>query len=54
MEVRKEKRRASDKTKEREFTDLGLDWSKRQEQVACHASALTLVMADEACREAEM
>ena len=54
MEVRKEKRRACNRTKKREFTDLGLDLDERQGQVACHASASTLVMTDEACGEAEM
>ena len=36
----------------REYTDLGLDLDKREEQVVCHASALA--MTDEARREAEM
>ena len=34
----------------RECTDLGVDLGEREEQVVCHASALT----HEACREAEM
>ena len=34
----------------REYTDLG----ERQEQVACHASALALAMTDDARREGEM
>ena len=38
----------------REYIDLGLDLGEREEQVACHASALALVMTDEARREAEM
>ena len=38
----------------RECTDLGLDLGEREEQVACHASALDLAMTDEARREAEM
>ena len=38
----------------RGYTDLGLDLGEREEQVACHSSALALVMTDEACREAEM
>ena len=40
-------------TKEK-YTDLGLVSGKREEQVACHASALALAMTDEARREAEM
>ena len=46
-------RRASDRTKER-VTDLGLDLGEREEQVACHATALALAMTDEARQEAEM
>ena len=38
----------------REYTDLGLDLGEREEQVACHASALALAMTDDARREAEM
>ena len=38
----------------REYTDLGLDLGKREEQVVCHASALALAMTDEARREAKM
>ena len=38
----------------REYTDLELDLSEREKQVACHASALALAMTDEACLEAEM
>ena len=38
----------------KECTDLGLDVGEREEQVICHASALALVMTDEAHREAEM
>ena len=30
----------------REYTDLGLDLGEREEQVACHASALALAMTD--------
>ena len=37
-----------------EYTDLGLDLGEREEQVACHASALALQMTNEARREAEM
>ena len=37
-----------------EYTDLGLDLGEREEQVACHASALVLAMNDKARREAEM
>ena len=36
----------------REYTDLGLDLGDREEQVACHASALA--MTDDACQKAEM
>ena len=32
----------------RECTDLGLDLGEREEQVVCHASALTLAMTNEA------
>ena len=35
----------------REYTYFGLDLGEREEQVACHASALALVMTDEALRE---
>ena len=38
----------------REYTDLGLDLGEREEQVACHASALALAMIDEARQEAEV
>ena len=38
----------------RKYTDLGLHWNEREEQVACHASALVLAMTDEARRKAEM
>ena len=38
----------------REYTVLGFDLGEREEQVVCHASALALVMTDEARREAEM
>ena len=38
----------------REYTDLGLDLGKREEQVTCHASAVALAMTDKALREAEM
>ena len=38
----------------KECKDLGLDLVEREEQVACHASALALVMTDEARLEAEM
>ena len=34
------------------YTDLGLDLGEREEQVACHTSALA--MTDDACGEAEM
>ena len=37
----------------REYTDLGLDLSDKEEQVVCHVSALVLAMTDEARREAE-
>ena len=40
--------------KRKEQTNLGLDLSEREEQVACHASALALAKTEEACREAEM
>ena len=36
----------------REYTDLWLHLGEREEQVACHASALA--MTDKTCREAEM
>ena len=36
-----------------EYTNLGLDLGEREEQVACHASALALTMTDEAYREVE-
>ena len=39
---------------EREHTDLELDLGEREEQVACHASALASAITDEARREAEM
>ena len=32
----------------REYTDLGLDVGKREQQVACDASALALAITDEA------
>ena len=38
----------------REYTDLGLDLGKREEQVACHASALALAMTDKARPEAKV
>ena len=38
----------------REYTDLGLDLGKREEQVVSHASALALAMTDEAHQEADM
>ena len=38
----------------REYTHLGLDLGEREEQVACHASALALAMTDDARRQAEM
>ena len=47
-------RRASDKAKKRECTDLGLDLGEREVQFVCHASALVLAKTDEARREAEM
>ena len=37
----------------REYTDLGLVLGKKEEQVACHVSALSLAMTDEACQEAK-
>ena len=40
--------------RKREYIDLGLDLGQKEEEVACHASALALGMTDEACREAEM
>ena len=36
----------------KEYTDLGLDLGERKKQVACPASALVLVMTDEARRKA--
>ena len=36
----------------REYTDLGLNLGEREEQVACHASALA--MTDEVCQEMEV
>ena len=57
-EVRKGGRRtrkASNRAqKRRECTNLALDLGEREEQVVCHASALTLAMTDEARREVEM
>ena len=38
----------------REYTNLGLDLGKREEQVACYASTLALAMTDEARWETEM
>ena len=38
----------------RKYTDLGLDLGEREEQVACHASALALAITDEVRREEEM
>ena len=38
----------------REYTSLGLDLSEREEQVACHASALALAMTDQARGKAKM
>ena len=32
----------------REYTNLGLGFGKREEQVACHASVSALAMTDEA------
>ena len=37
----------------REYTHLGLDLGEREEQVACHASTLSLAMTNEAYWEAE-
>ena len=37
-------------TEQRERTDLGFDLGEREEQVACHVSALALAMTDEARR----
>ena len=36
----------------REYTDLGIVLGDREEQVACHASALTFAMTNETCRKA--
>ena len=49
MEVRREGRQGRT-----EYTDLGLNLGKREEQVVCHVSALDLAMADEARQEAEI
>ena len=38
----------------REYTDLGTELGDREEQVACHVSALVLAMTDEARREAKI
>ena len=38
----------------REYTDLGLDFGEREEQVAYHASVFALAMTDEARWEAEI
>ena len=38
----------------REYTDLGSDLGKREEQVACHALALALAMTNKTRWEAEM
>ena len=38
----------------RECTNLGFDLGEREEQVVCHASALALVMTDEAHQEVEV
>ena len=38
----------------KQYTNLELQLGERDEQVACHTSALDLAMTDEACREAEM
>ena len=38
----------------REFAVFWLELGEREEQVVCHASALTLAMTDEARREAKM
>ena len=38
----------------KEYTGLELELGERDEQVACHTSALDLAMTDEAYREAEM
>ena len=55
-EVKRGRRREEEPATERrrECTDLGLDLGKREEQVVCHASALALVMTDEAGREVKM
>ena len=50
-EIRRGERRASDRTKEREYADLGLDLVEREEQVTWHALALALTMTDKACRK---
>ena len=52
--VRKEEDEKEELETERkkEYTGLGLDLGEREEQIACHASALA--MTDEACRKAEM
>ena len=52
-EVRRGGRRASNRAKERVYR-FWFNLSKREEQVACHASALALTMTDKARREAEM
>ena len=49
-EVRGGGRRTSHKMEE----GIHRFWREREEQVACHASALALAMTDEACRQAEM
>ena len=46
-EVRRRERR-------REYADLRLDLSEREKQAVCHASALALLITEEACREAAM
>ena len=40
------RKKSQQQRKKREYTDLGLDLGEREEQVACHASALALVMTD--------
>ena len=40
--------------RERVYTDFGFDLVEREEQVACHFSALALAMTDEVCWKAKM
>ena len=52
-EMKDEEERTAEKRRG-EYTDLELNLGEREDQVACHASALALAMIDEACWEAEM